>query len=150
MPPRLAFGVMTEADLDAVTAAEAELHAFPWSRVNFSDSLSSGYGAWLARVGEELAGYAVVMPVVDEAHLLDISILRPWQGQGYGAEFLEFLFLRARDEGMHAMLLEVRPSNTAALALYKRAGFRKIGLRKGYYPALQGREDAIVMVMNLL
>lgn len=140
---------MTESDLDAVTAAEADLHAFPWSRGNFSDSLASGYGGWLARLDGDLAGYAVVMPVVDEVHLLDISILKACQGQGFGGEFLEFLCLRAREEGKTAMLLEVRPSNVAAVALYSRAGFRKIGLRKGYYPAEQGREDALVMVRPL-
>lgn len=147
--PPLAYTVMSESDLDAVLLAEVDLHAFPWSRGNFTSSLSAGYGAWLARLGGDLVGYAVVMPVMDEAHLLDISILKPWQGRGYGAEFLEFLFHRSREEGKNAMLLEVRPSNGAALALYRRAGFRKIGLRKGYYQALEGREDALVMVKNL-
>ncbi len=147
--PGLAYSAMTESDLDEVILAETDLHAFPWSRGNFTDSLASGYAAWLARIGGELVGYAVVMPVVDEAHLLDISILKPWQGRGLGAEFLEFLFHRSRDEGMNAMLLEVRPSNGAALALYRQAGFRKVGLRKGYYPAPQGREDALVLARQL-
>ena len=146
--PPLAFAAMTDADLDAVTAAEADLHSHPWSRANFVDSLAAGYGGWIARVDRELAGYAVVMPVMDEAHLLDISVLEPWQGRGYGAEFLDFLIHRARDEGKRAMLLEVRPSNGPALALYARTGFRKIGLRKGYYPAAQGREDALVMMQE--
>ncbi len=141
----LAFASMREEDLGWVSAREAELHAHPWSRGNFADSLASGYDAWVLSCDGVSAGYAIVMNVLDEAHLLDIGIVAALQGKGLATRFLDWLAEGARTRGACDFYLEVRPSNTAALRLYARSGFVEIGRRRGYYPAADGREDAVVM-----
>lgn len=148
-PRRLTFVPMVEADLDAVVAAEQRIYEFPWTRGNFADSLASGYRAWMAWFEARFVGYGVVMMVMDEAHLLNISILSECQGRGLGSELLEFLFEDARQQRGGRMLLEVRPSNASGLRLYDRYGFAEIGRRRDYYPARQGREEAIVMERSL-
>jgi [ribosomal protein S18]-alanine N-acetyltransferase len=140
---------MTEADLDAVLAAEAELHPFPWTRGHFVDSFKAGHGLWLATEDERMVAYAVTTQVLDETHLLNISVLASGQRQGRGTRVMEQLFAQARERGARRMFLEVRTGNAAALALYRRCGFAQIGCRKGYYPAHAGREDAIVMAKDL-
>ncbi|HYF59775.1 MAG TPA: ribosomal protein S18-alanine N-acetyltransferase, partial [Burkholderiaceae bacterium] len=103
-----------------------------------------------ATPGGGLLGYAIVMWLPDEVHLLNLSVDAPWQGVGLGAAMLDWLGADARARGALTMLLEVRPSNTTALRLYERKGFHRIGLRRRYYPAHEGtREDAIVMVRRL-
>lgn len=150
----LAFASMREEDLDWVSEREAELHAHPWSRGNFADSLTSGYDAWVFRTvdgaGDMLPGYAVLMWIPDEVHLLNLSVAAAMQGRGIGREMLHWLMRDARRRGARGMMLEVRPSNLAALALYRSEGFTQIGARKGYYPAPHGaREDAWVMSRKL-
>lgn len=143
------FFPMNEHDLDAVAAVEAAIQVFPWSRGNFADSLQAGYSVWVLRRGGELIGFSVVMGVLDEAHLLTIGVAPAWQGQGYGARLLRFAMEQARLNGAARLFLEVRPSNERAVELYRHFGFRQIGLRKGYYPALDGREDALIFDKEL-
>ncbi|MGE5471817.1 MAG: ribosomal protein S18-alanine N-acetyltransferase [Bacteroidota bacterium] len=140
---------MNERDLDGVTALEAALQAFPWSRGNFADSLAAGYSAWVCRLGGELIGFSVVMSVIDEAHLLNIGVGPRHQGRGYGARLLRNAMTSARLGGAAKLFLEVRPSNARAVDLYRHFGFRQIGLRKGYYPAPAGREDALIFDKEL-
>lgn len=140
---------MNERDLDAVAALEATLQVFPWSRGNFADSLSAGYSVWVLRVGGELVGFSVVMSVIDEAHLLTIGVGKRYQGKGYGARLLRHAMECARLGGAQRLFLEVRPSNERAVELYRHFGFRQIGLRKGYYPAVVGREDALIFDKEL-
>jgi ribosomal-protein-alanine N-acetyltransferase len=148
--PALALVPMTEHDLGWVVDNEAELHAFPWTRRNFLDSLAAGYGAWVLRQQDQPVAYAVMLTVIDEAHLLNLSVARSAQRAGIGGLLLRQLFDEARQAGASQMFLEVRPTNTAAQALYGRHGFKAIGRRKGYYPASDGgREDAIVMRRHL-
>ncbi|MDR0635256.1 MAG: ribosomal protein S18-alanine N-acetyltransferase [Azoarcus sp.] len=143
------FAPMTARDLDWVVAREAELHSFPWTRGNFADSLASDYLCRLMLEGGTPVAYAVALVVVDEAHLLNISVARGEQGRGLGGRLLDHLVEGVRGDGIRRFFLEVRPSNTAGLALYRHAGFVEIGRRKGYYPALAGREDALVMRLDL-
>jgi ribosomal-protein-alanine N-acetyltransferase len=140
---------MSEADLDWVAAREAELHAYPWSRGNFADAIATGNAAWIMKIGCRPVAYAVVLPVLDEAHLLNISVVGAEQGVGLGRALLEHLFQEALRAGGTQFFLEVRPSNQRARALYRSAGFHEIGRRRGYYPAPDGREDAIVMKVAL-
>ena len=142
---------MLEGDLDWVAAREAELHPHPWTRGNFADALESGNEAWILRRDARPVGYAVVLPVLDEAHLLTIGVLAPEQGKGLGRAALAQLIAVARGRGATRFFLEVRPSNEAALALYHSAGFEAVGRRRGYYPAAggSGPEDAIVMRLAL-
>lgn len=143
------FEPMNADDLPWVCAREAELHEHPWTSGNFADALEAGYSCWMMYDADEAVGYGIVLQVFDESHLLNISIARAVQGQGRGGCFLDFLFSRARESGTLNFFLEVRPSNTSAVNLYARKGFVEIGRRKGYYPAANGREDAIVMRLAL-
>lgn len=143
------YAPMTESDLDAVTELERRCHPFPWTRGNFADSLAAGHAAWVAREAERLSAYAVVMQVLDEAHLLNITVLPESQRCGRGSALLAHLLAQARTQGAARLFLEVRPSNAAGLGFYGHHGFIEIGRRRGYYPAPQGREDAIVMARDL-
>ena len=140
---------MTDADLDAVAAAEARIYPFPWTRGNFADSLAAGHGAWLAREDGRMSGYAIMMQVLDEAHLLNISVLPELQRSGRGSALLIHIFAQARMQAATRILLEVRPGNHGGQGFYKRHGFVEIGRRRDYYPAHAGREDAIVMARDL-
>ncbi len=139
------FSPMQETDLEWVAEQDKLLYPFPWAAVNFADSMSAGYGCWTMFEGAERAGYAVLMMVLDEVHILNISVVVERQGRGLGRRLLDHLAEVAKAAGARQMFLEVRPSNKPALALYQRAGFETIGRRKGYYPATDGREDALVM-----
>jgi ribosomal-protein-alanine N-acetyltransferase len=145
----LSFLPMTASELPWVAAREQELHLTPWSQGNFADSLAAGYSCWVAWGAEEPLGYAVLLVVVDEAHLLNITVAGPRQRRGVGRALLEHLCALARQAGARQMFLEVRPGNAPALALYHRLGFQPIGRRKGYYAGPQGREDALVMRLAL-
>ena len=136
---------MTTADLDAVMAIESKVYTHPWTRRNFADSLSAGHHCWIAELRGTMVGYSVASAAADEAHLLNLSIAALWQARGLGADFLAFMLKLVKDYGAARVVLEVRPSNAAALALSRRAGFGEIGVRRGYYPATAGREDAIVL-----
>ena len=121
--PTLDFVAMGADDLDWVAARESELHCFPWTRGNFADSLACGHACWLMRENGRPAGYAVTLAVLDEVHLLNISVAREAQGRGLGRRLLEHLLEAARRSGARQFFLEVRPSNASASALYRRAGF---------------------------
>lgn len=140
---------MTEADLDAVLGIEREVHAHPWTAGNFSDALRSKYVCKVYENEGRMLGYAVLMLAVDEAELLDIAIAAGQQRHGWGRKLLEEMMALARRQNMQRMVLEVRASNAAAIALYRKAGFSDIGLRRDYYPAENGREDAILMGREL-
>jgi len=149
LKPLIELRPMIEADLAAVIAIENAIYAFPWTLGNFRDSLAAGYQCWVY-VGEcGLVGYAVMMYVVDEAHLLNISIASSRQRQGHGSALLRSVCELAREHGARLLFLEVRPSNTGARRLYARHGFKHIGLRREYYPAPTGREDALVLGLPL-
>lgn len=140
---------MTVDDIDAVLAIEERVQAFPWTRGNFGDALEAGYDGWVAREGDAIIGFAVLMRAVDEIHLLVIGIAPQCQRTGRGRALLDFTLSQAREAGMARMLLEVRPSNASAIYFYRHASFVEIGRRRGYYPASTGREDAIVMARDL-
>jgi [ribosomal protein S18]-alanine N-acetyltransferase len=143
----LRFAPMQVSDLPEVLEIENDVYPYPWKRGNFLDSLYSGYECWVLRDPEgALVGYFLLMLAVDEAHLLNISVRRSLHGRGIGCLQLDKVVSVAKDKGMASVLLEVRPSNQRALAVYRRYGFEQIGQRKGYYPAEDNiREDAIVM-----
>ena len=140
---------MTADDLDAVVALEASLQDFPWSRGNFADSLAAGHEMRVLRLGGDVVGFSVVVSIVDEAHLLVIGVDRRHHRHGHGARLLRQVIATARAAGAARLLLEVRPANTQAIAFYQSFGFAQIGVRRGYYPAVAGREDALVFEMEL-
>jgi ribosomal-protein-alanine N-acetyltransferase len=144
------YAPMLQEDLDEIVAAEKEIYPFPWTRGNFTDALQAGYSAWVLRdAAGRVAAYSVMMMALDEAHLLNLSVERRAQRTGLGWRTLDWMAEVARGYGGRTMLLEVRPSNQVALRLYERYGFERIGVRRGYYPADGGREDAVVMRISL-
>ena len=142
---RLRMVPLGHRDLDQILTIENAVYPFPWTRGNFVDSLASGYLIWGCRLVDELVGYFVLMMAMDEAHLLNLSIAVQRQGAGFGTRLLCHAMRVAQQAGATSLLLEVRPSNTIALALYRHFGFQQIGVRCGYYPAEKGSEDALVM-----
>ena len=132
--------------LDALMAVEQRAYSHPWSRGNFTDSLASGYQIELLLGGEQVIGYFVAMPGVEEAHLLNITVAPEFQQQGWSGVLLDALALWARGRGAQWLWLEVRVSNLRARQVYEKYGFQRVGERKRYYPSASAeREDAIVM-----
>jgi ribosomal-protein-alanine N-acetyltransferase len=140
---------MLPIDVDAVLAIERDIYPHPWTLGNFRDSLQAGYSCWVMEHGRDLVGYGVVTIGVQEGHILNLSVRRAWQRRGLGRSLLEHFLAVAREAGALRMFLEVRPSNVAARALYASRGFHQITVRRGYYPAASGREDAILMGLDL-
>jgi len=145
----LRFRRMTLDDIEQVMKVENEVYEFPWSEGIFSDCIRVGYYCWIALQQQTVVGHAVISIVTDESHMLNLSIARSHQRKGYGRQFIEFLVNEARAQQAQTMLLEVRPSNTAAINCYNGAGFNEIGCRKDYYPALDGREDALLLARHI-
>lgn len=141
---------MREADLDIVAAIERDVYTHPWTRGNFADSLVAGHSCWVVDRAGSIAAYGVLMVGVGESHLLNLSVARECQGHGLGGRLLEFFEARSREFNAVAMLLEVRRSNEPARRLYVRAGFHELAVRRNYYPAHEGREDAILMGKDLV
>ena len=141
---------MREEDVEAVIGIERSAYPFPWTPGIFRDCLRAGYPAWVLQDGEGIYGYGVLSVAAGEAHLLNVCIDPRLQGRGHGRRLLRALMRIARGEGAQRVFLEVRPSNPQAVALYQDEGFNEIGRRPGYYPDHGGREDAIVMALELL
>lgn len=150
-PATLQFSPMAESDLDEVIEIENTVYAQPWTRGNFVDALRSDYQNWVLRDTDGLLlGYFLLMLAVDEAHLLNISVRRELHRRGLGRQLLAKVVALADANVMSSVLLEVRPTNTRALCIYRRYGFIPIGQRRNYYPPVHGlREDAIVMRLSL-
>ena len=140
---------MREDHLAEVMAIEKAIYTHPWTQGNFADSLRAGYDCRTWRLNGELIGYFVLMAAAGEAHLLNLSIAEPHQRRGHGTALLREAAGLARVLGAKNVFLEVRPSNRAAQGLYMRFGFRKVAVRRGYYPAHSGREDALVLTLAL-
>lgn len=142
---------MMREDVEAVFAIEQAVQRFPWTRGNFTDALDSGY---LCRVDEAedggIRGYAILMPGVEEAELLNIGVTGAGQRKGLGRAMLAAMLEMAREKNLRRVFLEVRPSNEAAIALYRSAGFRETGVRRGYYKNAGGNEDAVTMACELM
>jgi ribosomal-protein-alanine N-acetyltransferase len=147
--PNISFREMHASDLDAVMQIEIVNFPFPWTAGNFKDSINSGQICLLLEIDEAVIGYAILMMVIDEAHLLNISVSSAWKGKGWGRHLLNHMMQIGREKGGLNMFLEVRPSNVSAITLYESIGFNEMGVRPGYYPAQNGRENALLMGVAL-
>lgn len=148
--PTARLRTMREQDLDAVMSIELRAYAFPWTRGIFRDCLYAGHGGWVLEQDGAIIGYGVLSVAAGEAHILNVCAAPEVQGKGHGRRLLRALVQHARGMGAQRLFLEVRPSNPNAIALYHDEGFNEIGRRPRYYPAHGGREDAIVMALELL
>lgn len=140
---------MTVADLDTVIQIEEAAHSFPWTRGILADCLSVGYESWVLQQEEQIVAFAFMQVAAGQSHILNIAVMPTHQRQGIGRTLLQFLLKLAKEKQVEMMLLEVRRSNTAAIVLYETFGFNEIGIRKDYYPAVKGKEDAIMFALDL-
>ncbi len=141
---------MTHDDLSTVSDIERCSYEFPWSHGVFRDCLLAGYHC-LALIREErVAGYAILSVAAGEAHILNLCTGPEFRALGYGEKLLDELLYLARSASVREVFLEVRPSNNAALALYRKKGFHQIAARPAYYQADEGREDAAVLTKKLV
>ncbi len=140
---------MRELDLQRVMVIERGAYGFPWSEGIFRDCLQVGYCCWVLEREAVVDAYGIMQVAVGEAHVLNLCVAPEAQGQGLGRLMLHCLLEVARDHGAESVLLEVRPSNAVALGLYRSDGFRTVGTRRGYYPAVSGREDAFILSRSL-
>ena len=148
--PSLRMRPMEEDDMAAVLAVERVGYPHPWTEGNFRDCLRAGYCCWVLEQDGRMIGHGVLSVAVGEAHVLNVCVHPDWQGRGLGRRILDRLLRLAREHEADTAFLEVRASNTVAQHLYESAGFNEIGLRRGYYPANSGREDAVVYAKALL
>lgn len=153
-PQEAQFEAMTSEWLEAVARVEKSAYEQPWSQGNFDDSVKAGYQAQVLSAGvhpnAELIAYFVAMKGVDEVHLLNITVAPDYQRQGWARVMLDALTIWARGDGAQWLWLEVRVGNPRAMQVYESHGYRRVGQRKAYYPAANGkREDAIVMSLRL-
>ena len=141
---------MQETDLDDVIAIEEAVYPFPWTRGIFHDCILVGYSCWVYQQQQEVIGYVVMSAAAGEAHILTLAVHPEYQGQGIAKNILDHALENSRKKGVDTIYLEVRPSNSRAIDIYQKAGFNEIGVRKGYYPDENGREDALVMALTFV
>lgn len=140
---------MRDTDLQRIHRIELASYDYPWSLGNFRDAMNAGYSVWVREAEGEVIGYYVLMAAEGEAHLLNMTIAPIWRRHGLGRELLEHCLACARTHRAESLFLEVRPSNTAALALYHSNGFVDLAVRRDYYPGRNGREDAVIMKRDM-
>jgi ribosomal-protein-alanine N-acetyltransferase len=147
--PEVAIRSMVEADVSPVVAIERASYRFPWSEGIFRDCLRVGYVCRVASQLDALVGYGILSTGAGEAHILNLCVCAELRCRGIGSLVLEDLLQRAAAAAVDTAYLEVRPSNTAAIRLYQSFEFEHIGMRRGYYQAPDGREDAAVFKLAL-
>lgn len=140
---------MARIDLPRIHRIELASYDYPWSLGNFDDSLNAGYSMWVREAEGEIIGYYALMAAAGEAHLLNLTIAPMWRRHGLGRDLLEHSLACACDHRADSLFLEVRTSNASAIALYHSSGFVDLAVRQGYYPARDGREDALIMKKDL-
>ena len=145
----IAIRKMLPLDLDYVIRIEREIFLFPWSLGNFADSIKAGYLCQVLEQHDTIIGYGIMMISPQEAHILTLGIAISYQNKGFGTRLLQHFIQSAQKENLKSILLDVRESNQDAARLYRQIGFHQIATRKGYYPAMCGREDALVMQLIL-
>jgi ribosomal-protein-alanine N-acetyltransferase len=141
---------MTHDDLATVSDIERRSYEFPWSHGVFRDCLLAGYKSIVLLRDERVAGYGILSVAAGEAHILNLCVDPEYRSMGYGERLLDRLLSQARVSAVQEVLLEVRPSNKTALALYRKKGFYQVANRPAYYQSHEGREDAAVLSKKLV
>lgn len=147
--PELNIRPMTSDDVDAVMNIELSVYEYPWTKRIMTDCLRVGYRCMVGEVDGCLAGYCVMSDGAGEAHILNLCVANEFQRRGLGKYLLVTMLDEARALDVENVFLEVRPSNYPAITLYEQLGFNEIGTRKDYYPAKDGREDAVILALHL-
>lgn len=141
---------MSDEDLPRVVEVEERGHLYPWTRSIFADCMRVGYGCLVLEQSDLIVAHLVMASGSGQAHILNLCVDPAWQGKGLGRGFLDYALKRLRIDGVETVFLEVRPSNTVAIAIYESRDFNEVGRRRDYYPAAKGREDALVLARQLL
>ncbi len=136
---------MDEDDIDGVMLVEEKAYNFPWSAQIFRDCLRVGYCCWVLERDNAIVAYGIMTVAVGESHVLNLCVSPDFRSRGLGKMLMSHLLTVANDHDAHMTFLEVRPSNFAAIKLYMDLGFEEIGIRRNYYPATIGREDALIL-----
>lgn len=145
MSPEVVIRAMRGTDVPEVVAIERAAYQFPWSEGIFRDCLRVGYVCRVITLDGQVIAYGVMSFGAGEAHILNLCVSGQYRCRGVGRRMLGTLIDRAAAAGMSEAYLEVRPTNTAAIRLYLAFGFEQVGMRRGYYQAVGGREDAAVL-----
>ena len=143
--PPPSIRVMVHDDLKQTSDIERRSYDFPWSHGVFRDCMLAGYNCIVIERVDLVVGYAILSVAAGEAHILNLCVDPNYRHLRYGERLLDEVLLRARRADVKQIFLEVRPSNTAALALYKKKDFHQVTQRPAYYQAKDGREDAAVL-----
>lgn len=146
---QIEFRPMLASDIEAVMQVETRVYQFPWTKGIFADCIRADYDCWVAIQDTKIIAYAVLSVAAGESHVLNLAVNKSQQNQGIGKEFLIHLINRARLLRADMIMLEVRSSNDSAIHLYQSSGFNEIGCRKAYYPATDGKEDALMFALQL-
>lgn len=141
---------LTPHHLDDVWRIEQAAHAFPWAESLIRKEPNRIAVNLALELNGKVAGYCFGQLVAGEATLLNIAVDPACQGKGYGKQLLEGFIDEMASRDAEEIWLEVRASNTRAFQLYEALGFNEINRREGYYPAENGREDALIMTYPLM
>jgi [ribosomal protein S18]-alanine N-acetyltransferase len=147
--PRITVRPMLESDVPSIIAIERDSYPFPWSEGIFRDCIRVGYTCRVLDLGGQIVGYGVMSVGAGEAHILNICVREEFRSVGFGRRLLDYLLDRGAAAGMADAFLEVRPTNLSAIRLYQSMGFEQVGIRRGYYQAAGGREDATVLRIGI-
>jgi len=140
---------MRDADITAVLQVEQAAYDYPWTANIFRDCLRMGYDCAVQLAADRVVGHLILSVGAGEAHVLNLAVSPAWHTRGFGRRLLRRALRQADRLGAESVFLEVRPSNAAAVHLYRAEGFRRVGRRRHYSPAPDGREDALVMRLDL-
>ncbi|HSW71344.1 MAG TPA: ribosomal protein S18-alanine N-acetyltransferase [Gammaproteobacteria bacterium] len=136
-------------DLSQLAAIERATQAVPWSDAIFKDCFHAGYPGWVLEQENKIIGFVIYSIREDESHLLNIGVQPQFQRKGFGRQLLQHILSIIKQESAKIIYLEVRESNQRAIRLYEKMGFMHIGTRQDYYPAFEGRENALIYARDL-
>jgi ribosomal-protein-alanine N-acetyltransferase len=145
-----AFRPMVVDDVADIMAIEEQIYAHPWTEGIFKDCIRVGYFGWVYEIDNNIQAYGLISIAANEAHILNLCVAPAFQRQGLGKKMLYKLIDVAQEQHVESVFLEVRSSNDIAIKLYDKFGFNQLGVRKGYYPAEKGREDALMFGKELV
>lgn len=140
---------MVKDDLAQMLAIEQSSQGAPWNEETFKSCFDQAFDGWVLIINERVIGYIVLGMQAEECHILNLCVARAHQRKGYGRMLLEHALHEAKKRDIGIAYLEVRRSNTRAIALYTRYQFRMIGERRDYYQTVGGSEDALVFAVSL-
>jgi len=139
-----------QSDIDQLLRIEKSVHISPWASETFKACFQAGYVGWLVEIDKKVIAFIITSIASEECHILNICVDRDFQRQGWGRKLLDHALQHAKQQRISIAYLEVRRSNSRAIALYKKMKFHLIGERKGYYVTVSGNEDALIFAMSLV